>query len=345
MQLKHGSKTQMADWIKSVGEWDSNLETCIDKLLIECKCTTAQNPKPHAAVSIRLPTLAKQVDISVDTIFLEGVPCLHSICKSTRWSEAAALPSNSLRDQVTAFKRIQIYRHGAPLRIHGDGQYGKGEFIKMCDDIGAKFILSAANDHEASGAIESANKTLRSYYRRIRAVDQKSPLTDILAEAVYGKNICKGKKMACSFELLYNAHPRIMDGHEPIKDPATVEQQAEHTTRQRLTKMMRVNIRPETNIKVGDYVMYWRDSHRWLGPACVISIENDIITLIDGENTKTSSINRVQKTLAPLNDSIEQDDNDLITNPIPSQPALSVSDASSNPPTEKSYPHSLSCSQ
>eukprot|EP00171_Calliarthron_tuberculosum_P023568 IDg23568t1 len=314
MQLKHGSKTQIADWIKSAGEWQPFHETCIEELLAECKCTTAQNPTPHASVSTRIPTCIKQVDVSIDTIFLEGVPCLHVVCKGTRWSEASTLPSNSLRDQVTAFKRIQIYRHGAPLRIHGDGQYGKGEFLDLCEEIGAKFVLSAANDHEASGAIESANRMLRSYYRRIRAIDQRSPMSEILAEAVYGKNICKGKKMTCSFELLYSAHPRIMDGYEPNRVSVTVEQQAQHTTRQRLTRMMRVNLLPETKIKIGDHVMYWRDKHRWLGPARVVSIIDGIVTLVDGERMKTSSINRVQRAPIPLNEPIEEDDDDTVCN-------------------------------
>lgn len=55
----------------------------------------------------------------------------------------------------------------------------------MCENIRAKFMLSAANGHEESSAIVSENRTLRSYFRRIRAVDQKSPIMDILAETVY----------------------------------------------------------------------------------------------------------------------------------------------------------------
>eukprot|EP00171_Calliarthron_tuberculosum_P005577 IDg5577t1 len=205
IQLKHGTKSQMTDWIKSVEEWVPELENCIDQLLMECPCVTAHPPIPHSAVSIRLPNSQKQTDVSVDTVFFEGVPCLHVVCKSTRWSEADALRSNNLRDHVAMFKKIQVYRHGPPLRIHGDNQFVKGDFAAMCDEIGAKFVPSAANDHEANGAIESANRILKNYFRRIRAIDQRSTVSEVLSEAVYGKNICKGKKLASSFELLYNS--------------------------------------------------------------------------------------------------------------------------------------------
>lgn len=113
--------------------------------------------------------------------FLESVLCLHVICKATRWSETAVLPSNRLQDQISAFKRIQIFHHGAPRRIHSDNQYNKEEFLRPCDEIGANFIASAANDHEANGAIESANRTLRAYFRRLRAVNAKSDVREILA--------------------------------------------------------------------------------------------------------------------------------------------------------------------
>lgn len=66
----------------------------------------------------------------------------------------------------------------------------------MCEEISANLILLAENDHEANGAVESGNRTLRNFYRRVRAEDHKSDVADSLAEATYGKNICVGNKKA-----------------------------------------------------------------------------------------------------------------------------------------------------
>ena len=56
----------------------------------------------------------------------------------------------------------------------------------MCAEFNIKMNPVAASKHEANGAIENSNKTLRSYFRRLRATDQKSPIADILDEATYG---------------------------------------------------------------------------------------------------------------------------------------------------------------
>eukprot|EP00171_Calliarthron_tuberculosum_P022319 IDg22319t1 len=308
LQLKHGSKTQMSDWIKSVNEWAPHIEQCIDELLTECPCVTAMPLAPHPVVSTRLPTAEKQVDVSIDTVFFEGVPCLHVVCKCTRWSEAAALPSNRLKDQVAAFKRIQIYQHGAPLRIHADNQYDKGEFAALCKELSIEFVPSAANDHESNGAIESANRVLRSFFRRLRAIDHQAPIIDILAEATYGKNICKGQKLASSFELLYGNAPIIMNGYKPSSDPISNKEQAIHTTKQRLNKMLRTKTRIDNNLKIGDYAYFWRDQARWLGPSRVINIQNGIVTLVHDERTKTSSMNRVRKTQPPIEEIMHEEE-------------------------------------
>eukprot|EP00171_Calliarthron_tuberculosum_P014136 IDg14136t1 len=313
LQLKHGSKTQMIEWIKSADRWSSHLQQGIAKLLQECDCTLANPPSPHNTVSDRPPMSQKQSDLNLDTIFLEGVPCIHVICKATRWSETAALPSNRLRDQIAAFKRIQIFRHGAPKRIHADNQYNKDEFLRLCNEIGAEFISSAANDHESNGAIESANRILRTYFRRLRAVDAKSSVRELLAEATYGKNINKGQKLATSFELLYEHKPRILDEHASNQTPVSVEQQNSHTARQRIHKMMRTNVRTPMNLKRGEYVYFWRDGHRWIGPARVTQVVDGIVTMIHDGRHKTSSINRVQRTATPTNEPESEDEPSMDT--------------------------------
>lgn len=57
--------------------------------------------------------------------------------------------------------------------------------------------------------------------------------------------------------------------------------------------MLRTNIRPEPAIESGDYVYYWSDTERCLGPGRVIRVENNIVHIDHVVGMKTSSINRV----------------------------------------------------
>lgn len=162
LQLKHGSHTAMKDWIKAIGKWSDDLDEGIANVLFECKCKTAHSPSPHAVVSTRLPSKEKQTDVAVDLIFLEGVPCPHVIDKCTGWSE-----TTTLRRRV----------------MDGDREYRAAKFAAMCEEISANLILLAANDHEANGAVEGGNRTLRNFFSRLRAEESKSTVAAILAEA------------------------------------------------------------------------------------------------------------------------------------------------------------------
>ncbi len=142
------------------------------------------------------------MDVAIDVVWFEGVPCLHAVCRCTGWSETTPLRSRQLSEQAAAFLRVQVYRHGAPARLYSDREYCKGAFREMCESIDIDMKPAAANDHEGNGTIESANATLRNYFNRIRAANKKATVADVLAEATYGKNINKGGKLASSYELL-----------------------------------------------------------------------------------------------------------------------------------------------
>eukprot|EP00171_Calliarthron_tuberculosum_P023073 IDg23073t1 len=300
LQLKHASKTQLESWIRSAGLWSSDLNKCIDSVLMDCSCKISANPLPHRTVSVRPPSNVKQADVSLDIMYFEGVPCLHVVCKATTWSETCALPSRRLSDQISAFKRVWLYRHGPPETIQADNEYNKQTFLDLCKDIGARFIITATEDHQANGAVESANRTLRSYLRRLRATNHNYSITELLAEATYGKNLNVGKKRACAFELLYEKKPRVLPQYIQGRKITSVSDQAEHASNQRLNRLLRENIRSVPQFNLGDFVFYWRDKKRWIGPARVIKIEDSVVTLVHGERTVTSSLNKIMKTVPPI---------------------------------------------
>ncbi len=136
----------------------------------------------------------------------------------------------------------------------------------MCGEVCAEFIPEAANDHEANGSVERANQTLRNFFRRVRAGDQKAPVEDILSQATYAENICAGTEAASSFKLLYGRKPRILD-----KNP--------HGSRRR---------RRRTRQKGRQSRLEWH-------AALERPIFDHVVTPVHGQVTKTSSLNRIQK--------------------------------------------------
>lgn len=113
----------------------------------------------------------------------------------------------SLPEQIAAFQRIQVLRHGPSKIIYGDNEDNKEPFKTFCKDFGGRFAPIPANDHQANGTIEGANRFLKAYFRRVRSADKKSSIAMLFAEATYAKNICVGSKGASAFQLLYGRSP------------------------------------------------------------------------------------------------------------------------------------------
>ncbi len=64
------------------------------------------------------PCRKTQTVAALDVICLDGIPCLDTVSKCTRWSETAAL-RRSILDQISAFMNIQVQRHSNRQRING----------------------------------------------------------------------------------------------------------------------------------------------------------------------------------------------------------------------------------
>lgn len=111
--------------------------------------------------------------------------------------------SNSMECQTKVFYNMHILRHGPTLTIRCDNEYNNGPFEGFCKTMEIALLLVAANDYEANGLVENANRTLRRCFNRIRACDQGSSCEAVVAEAVFDKNVILGSKQASDFELLY----------------------------------------------------------------------------------------------------------------------------------------------
>ena len=229
--------------------------------------------------------------------FIEGVPVLHIVDKCTTWSEASVLSNRSMEKQISVFQNIQVLRHGPPLSVQGDNEYNNSQFKSFFQRFGGNFTPIAANDHQSNGAVEGANRILKSYFQRIRSMDQKSCVQTILLEALFGKNICVGTKGTSAFQLLFGRSPTVMQISN-LPAPTLSDYQASQANH-RISKMLRSRIPRHPSVIPGDFVYFWRDGERWVGPAKVISIEYPIVTIVHNSRKKSADISRIRKTVPP----------------------------------------------
>ena len=317
LALGHGTATAMQDWLKTAGYWNTEYKKSIEQLLLECPCKISREPSPHPIVSTNIPERRKQTAVSLDVVFFEGIPVMHAVDKCIGWSETSVLRNRSHQEQVSTFSKIWIHRHGIPKKIHADREYFRGKFADFCSENGIELLELAANDHEANGIVERANRTLRSFFRRLRSEKQKLSVTCVLSEATYAKNICKGSRLTSSSQLLYGQHPRILAEHDILNTPViTLEEHVKNTAKNRMNKLINTRPRKKAVINVGDFIFYWRDKQRWLGPARVVEVDEQILKFVHDDQILTSSFNRVQKTIPPPYFNAEEDEEDIPTLPI-----------------------------
>lgn len=94
--------------------------------------------------------------------------------------------------QTRILKRIQHLRHGAPITIRCDKEYKNAKIKAFCTETRTELISVIAKDHRANGFIKNENRTLRSFYDRIRCGDKRSKGEAITVKEVHGNNIYLG---------------------------------------------------------------------------------------------------------------------------------------------------------
>lgn len=90
---------------------------------------------------------------------------------------------------------------------------------------------------------------------------------------------------------------------------------------------------PYDAVQIGDLVYFWRDNERWLGPASVIELGADNVTLTHNGYRKTHSMNRICKIQPPLFDEDEDESEDESGHQKSSRPTPEFPWISSTPNT------------
>ena len=192
IQLKHATKTAISKYLKLAGLWSAEVETILNEFINECECRLASGPTPHAKVGRSPPSTEVQRHISLYLVHTEENNFIHVVDHCTGWSEAGYVNRKSMDVQIRVLTQIQLIRHGCPTTIQCDREYDNVEFKKLCASSSNRLNFVAANDHEANGLIENANRTLRSFFNRLRLFDRRSTTTDLVAEALFGKDVSLG---------------------------------------------------------------------------------------------------------------------------------------------------------
>jgi hypothetical protein len=227
--------------------WDENThDEALKAILKECACGLAKAPQLHPRVS--LSSTKKGEELCIDVVYLEGIPHLHAEDKYTALSACSQLSSRQISDQIIVLSDIWISSHGAPKRITADSEYDKAAFRSFCASIGCQLFIIATEAHHQNGTIESGNRILRMFFRRIRISEKQMNLPQAVEGAVYGKNSCTGLKGASSYELWFGNSPSGAQIPFALKAAYDANQ-----ARTRAFRAIKPGHRPHIDVRV-DYV-------------------------------------------------------------------------------------------
>ena len=300
----HSSISDMVKWLKRANVWRPEMKASLIELVKDCTCALSGDRVPHPVVSMGDTEGGKLETVTIDVTYFYGVPFFHVMDKKLKWSELKILTNRSMETQISALKHIWLYRYGVPKVIQADPEYDNETIKSFCKENGIHLIITAAEDHGQQGAIEVANKILKSFFKRIQSSltnPSKFDLADAVAQACYAKNISFGSKLASSYELLFSVTPRIVPGTESkLVPPCTLEAFFSHQAKLKMLKASQAAPRNFKSIGVGDFVMFRREKDGWLGPARVVQVQGNIISFLHNERTKTAGISAVKKVDPPL---------------------------------------------
>lgn len=76
--------------------------------------------------------------------------------------------------QIAVFRRMRHLRLGAPQSIHFDREYDNKQFKAFCAETTTELHIVGENYQDTNGLVENVNRTLRSFFDRLRLCDKRS---------------------------------------------------------------------------------------------------------------------------------------------------------------------------
>jgi hypothetical protein len=230
---------------------DSHAEA-LTSIIKDCACQAALKPNLNPPISIS--ATSKGEELCLDIVYFEGIPHLHLTDKFSKFSACQLLKNRSMESQVALLQELWLNRYAKPMRITADAEYDKQLFREFCARLEIKLVIIATEAHHQNGTIESGNRVLRMFVRKIKASSPHLSLEQVVGKAVYAKNACLGSKTSSSYELWFGELPS-----EDASTPSCVRAAFDaKQARMKVHRAIRAAPRPINIVNRGEYVRFYR---------------------------------------------------------------------------------------
>ena len=181
-----------------------------------CRICTLYGPPPHRVRSSVPDNIRFNHHLVLDLFYLSGDVCLHVICKGTRFSATAFLPSKRAEVVWETFLRIWILVYlGSPcvLTVDQGTEVTAALFRRNCRAMGIQLIFAPIESHSSIGIVERFHSPIRHVFQKIQQGPDKDATKELrLALATKAVNDTIGIHGYVPTILVYGALPSIVLG-------------------------------------------------------------------------------------------------------------------------------------
>lgn len=150
----------------------------------------------------------------MDLLFIGIHVVLHSIDRANRWSAGVKIPNRETQSILAGVEEGCITQFGPPSTLISDQEGGLNEVAgAFLEQLGVKLDLRARGQH--AGIVQRHNAILR---KQVHLVDGQAvadglqvSFEDVLAEAVYSKNVLCQYGGFTPYEALYGRTPPLFN--------------------------------------------------------------------------------------------------------------------------------------
>jgi hypothetical protein len=277
-------------------------------------------------------------DLCVDIIFLRGFPVLHAVERCSTFSATQVLISRKSPELVHALDVIfdefnRTARHAVRFRrMLCDQEFCKSpQVVEWTKSKGIEMRDVTTEEQSQNGSIEAANRVLRMFFERLFLANGSDDglIEAMITASTRSKNACIGNKAASAEEIWRGSVPKfahdLLGADSDVSLPAELIQAFEaRKARTALAKTLTRPEYPEEQVKVGDFVRFYRERDKiWKGPVRVVSVDNNRVNLVYEGSRSSAARVAVRKVLPPFS---TLDDPDGIEKKLAHEVRLSFTD-------------------
>jgi hypothetical protein len=216
--LAHPSAEKLLDLLKRAypSEVSADTPVALKKIGKSCWICTIYGPPPRRVRSSVPEDTVFNHHLVMDIFYLGGDPCLHIICKGTRYNATSFLTSKHEENVRQTFLHIWILVYlGCPciLTVDQGAEVCASVFRSHCKSMAIHFIVAPVESHSTLGIVERFQAPIRRVYQKISVgIDGKAPKELRLALSTKAVNDTIGIHGLVPTMLVYGSLPSIVFG-------------------------------------------------------------------------------------------------------------------------------------